>query len=782
MRVPVSLRVAPWPRFRPHGVRLSLALLVLALLPWPAQAAYECMEVPNAGAAAFPNTQSQIFQQDTQILANAGRGNGVIFAAGACKVTAQGTPNMTVAVTNGCTIVVDGATQSVTTGNVTIGAAHATLPRYDMVGSTSAGVKTYTAGTAAASPLPPTIPDGHIPFAFVYVPSNDTAINANQIVDKRMCVNTPGGGGGAPTTAGYWTKTADGTLSAEQSMGALATGLVHNTTSTGVPTILAPTDDNIVIGSGTTWQLKALPTCSGATDALSYTTASNTIGCNTIATAGTGLSYLTKVAEAGLSAEFALGSLATGLLINTTTTGVPTILAAQTCTSEFVRSYTASGTATCDPVSLTADVSGDLPYANLTPATAASKLLGRGSASGAGDWQEITIGSGLTMTTTTLSSSGGGGAPTTATYITQTADAGLSAEQALSSLATGYMKVTTGTGAVTSQATPIPVADGGTGAATFTANGVLYGNATSALQVTVQGAANTIFGANGGAPFFSAQPQSDLWRSVGQFGFVLEPWGTSAGNTGKILLRELAANGTDYLTIQASDAMAGPYALILPNALPGSTQALTVTTGGVMGYQTIAGGGDASTNTATSVDGEMALFSGTTGKLLKRGAMPGGSSDVVAVVTSDVTRTNSVTLLDATGLVLPISSSATEIWQIEVQLLVSSTGAANTQDMKLKWTFPTAATMNWGPHANAGTGYFDPPNLAGAQAALLLQTTTASYGLTSNVLGGMYFRGWVFGGGTAGNIQLQFAQDTAAASSSVTIKKGSVLFARKLVN
>ena len=114
-------------------------------------------------------------------------------------------------------------------------------------------------------------------------------------------------------------------------------------------------------------------------------------------------------------------------------------------------------------------VTGDLPYANLTPASAASTLVGRGSASGAGDWQEITVGSGLAMTGTTLSSSGGSGAPTTATYITQTADATLSNEQALSALASGYMKVTTGTGVVTSQATPIPLADGGTAQSTAAA-------------------------------------------------------------------------------------------------------------------------------------------------------------------------------------------------------------------------------------------------------------------------------------------------------------------------
>ena len=45
-----------------------------------------------------------------------------------------------------------------------------------------------------------------------------------------------------------------------------------------------------------------------------------------------------------------------------------------------------------------------------------------------------------------LVSGGGGGAPTDATYIVQTADGTLSAEQALSSLSTGIVKVTTGTG------------------------------------------------------------------------------------------------------------------------------------------------------------------------------------------------------------------------------------------------------------------------------------------------------------------------------------------------
>jgi len=65
-------------------------------------------------------------------------------------------------------------------------------------------------------------------------------------------------------------------------------------------------------------------------------------------------------------------------------------------------------TITRGAVDVTTDITGDLPFANFVPATAASKLVGRGSASGGGDYEEVTIGSGLTMTGTTLSATGGG--------------------------------------------------------------------------------------------------------------------------------------------------------------------------------------------------------------------------------------------------------------------------------------------------------------------------------------------------------------------------------------
>lgn len=92
-------------------------------------------------------------------------------------------------------------------------------------------------------------------------------------------------------------------------------------------------------------------------------------------------------------------------------TGIPTAPTAapgtdttQLATTEFVTD--AVGTHTYGTTGIDDDA---VTYAKMQNVSAASRLLGRGSAGGAGDPEEITLGSGLSMSGTTLSATGGSG-------------------------------------------------------------------------------------------------------------------------------------------------------------------------------------------------------------------------------------------------------------------------------------------------------------------------------------------------------------------------------------
>jgi hypothetical protein len=65
------------------------------------------------------------------------------------------------------------------------------------------------------------------------------AVFAQGIIDHR---GGTAGGGGAPTDAAYITQTPNGTLSAEQALSALATGILKSTTATGVVSIAVDAD------------------------------------------------------------------------------------------------------------------------------------------------------------------------------------------------------------------------------------------------------------------------------------------------------------------------------------------------------------------------------------------------------------------------------------------------------------------------------------------------------------------------------------------------------------
>ena len=158
---------------------------------------------PMAGGSPFriPNKTTDALQDlaepdvvDFHILAGGYDRTGVVTG---CAVTAQGSPDMTVAVAAG-TVLVKGIQAIVASGNVTIGAADGSNPRFDLVVANSAGTKSAIAGTASANPVFPTAglldADDRIQYAVlaaVYVPANDAAINSDQIVDKRIFCHIP---------------------------------------------------------------------------------------------------------------------------------------------------------------------------------------------------------------------------------------------------------------------------------------------------------------------------------------------------------------------------------------------------------------------------------------------------------------------------------------------------------------------------------------------------------------------------------------------------------------
>lgn len=138
-------------------------------------------EIPNSGSAAF-SAQAEIDNVDFDILVQSLAGDGVVSG---CAVTAQGTPDMTLAVAVGV-VRVGRLDVNVAAGNVTITTADATNPRFDLVVVNNAGTKSVTAGTAAAVPVFPEVPANSVCLAAVYVPAADTAINSNQILSRRI--------------------------------------------------------------------------------------------------------------------------------------------------------------------------------------------------------------------------------------------------------------------------------------------------------------------------------------------------------------------------------------------------------------------------------------------------------------------------------------------------------------------------------------------------------------------------------------------------------------------
>lgn len=101
----------------------------------------------------------------------------------------------------------------------------------------------------------------------------------------------------------------------------------------------------------------------------------NVCAVNASGGAPTAGSYLTATAEAGLSNEFPLGSLATALLLNTTTTGIPTVYSATSCTNQVFTGLSAVGAPTCTTVDTAHIANNAITLAKLATQAANTALV-----------------------------------------------------------------------------------------------------------------------------------------------------------------------------------------------------------------------------------------------------------------------------------------------------------------------------------------------------------------------------------------------------------------------
>lgn len=178
--------------------------------------------------------------------------------------------------------------------------------------------------------------------------------------------------------------------------------------------------------------------------------------------------FITQTPNANLSNEQALSSLATGLMQVTTSTGVITAVTTSAGVAGLLSDETGSGAQVfgTSPTLTTPTISGAITFPDNVRQTfnpgAANPGLNVGAHAGDpsspsdGDvWYNSTLetfrkregGATSNLDTNT------GGAPVDAEYIIRIPDGELDNAQALSLLASGFMKVTTGTGAVSSVAT-----------------------------------------------------------------------------------------------------------------------------------------------------------------------------------------------------------------------------------------------------------------------------------------------------------------------------------------
>ncbi len=413
----------------------------------------------------------------------------------------------------------------------------------------------------------------------------------------------------------------------------------------------------------------------------------------TSSTLPTAAPFITRTADGNLSNETALGGLASGLLFNTTTTGVPSIYTGTTCTNQFVRSLSTLGAATCATVALltdttdtltvarggtglTAGTSGGLLAFTATGTLASSSLLTAnalllGGGAGVAPGPMASLG-----TTTTVLHGNAAGAPTFGA-VSLTADvSGIlpvanggnnNAFFAVSGPATStktYTFPNASTTVLTSNAAVTP-AQGGTGLTSYTIGDLIQASGATTLAVLNSvGTGNVLL--SGGVATVSA------WGKVGLTTHVSGTLGATNGGTG------LASYTTgDLLYASSGTSLAARAAVAVGQVLISQGVGTAPVWSANPRFGTVLLGADLAFSSAAPT-----ISSGF------------GTSPSVTAGTSAAFRVNVGTGGSATAGVLALPT-ATNGWNCDVENLTATTAnVADRRTVQLSSTTATATVEN----------------------------------------------------------------------------------------
>lgn len=164
---------------------------------------------------------------------------------------------------------------------------------------------------------------------------------------------------------------------------------------------------------------------------------------------------------------------------------------------------------------------------------------------------------------------------------------------------------------------------------------------------------------------------------------VISPYNTGAGQTGEARFLELAANGTDYVSLKAPDGLAATIGFTLPTALPSTNgEALVSSTAGVLSFTAIAPAAAQYVTLATdaSLTSERTL-AGTTNQIT---ITDGGAGNAVTLSTPQDLHTGATPQFTRMG--LGLAADATSSLAIgQSSILAQELGSAPA----------TPATGNW---------------------------------------------------------------------------------------